>query len=99
MIRLENWAIVPQNRSSRADDDIEYILTCIKGVAYNHPQLIDGNTIYTDALIAIDLENWTARTKNDVYLLGEPDEEWISEVHEQGYTLEHYRSIIARSSN
>lgn len=99
MIRLEKWAIVPQNRSSTKDDDVEYILTCLKGDAYNHPQLIDGNTIYTDALTAIDLQNWTARTKVDVFALGEPDEAWLDEVHAQGYTLEHFQSIIARSSN
>ena len=56
MPKLEQWADCGQ---------------CLYGLVYGHPTYEDGQEIYTDAIVVLDLEAGTVLTKDDItYELG-----------------------------
>ena len=72
MPRIENWVIEFHHGRSQSYHRLI-------GIAFNHPDypnIINGEPIYTSKLISIDFEKKQAQTKNTLYELGNPHDDW-----------------------
>ena len=72
MYRLESWStdnggpyIAPENQ-----------WLCLRGNVYNHPEYNDGRHIHTSAIKSVDGNKITTET-GSVYILGEPEKEFV----------------------
>lgn len=59
MPRLENWSVIGKRLIGHVFDDARFS---------------DGDLVYTTEIISINLEQYSAQTKNTLYNLGKPYE-------------------------
>lgn len=55
----------------------------LSGVVTGHPRRADGTRVQTSRIVQVD--GSTVATRNTVYLLADPDPEWLAWLAEQGY--------------
>jgi hypothetical protein len=64
----------------------------LNGLIYNDEKkrFADGTSVTTSSLMEIDIKNNIAQTRNTTYKLGEPSEEFLKWLNDNGYKLEDY---------
>lgn len=90
--KLEHWAVISEEGEDMAAVDFKYQL---QGEIHGHPnpRFTDGQAITTSTLVALDVAGRTARTKNTVYDLGEPDPTFVDYVKGLKIALESYSFV------
>lgn len=79
-IRIENWSISNQDDNPHQSPDLKK--DCLRGRVYGHPECSDGEYIITP--VVINTEGCYAKTRNDIYLLGEIDPKYLEWLNENG---------------
>lgn len=80
MPKLENWGIMVKD-ASYVSNDYRF---CIYGEAYGHHKFEDGTPIITKKIEFFDSVFGIAKTMNNEYNLGVPDEKFIQRLEEKG---------------
>lgn len=84
MIRLENWSVCFGSADPWRPP--EGCASTLQGNVYGHPLHDDGKFVVTSVPVTIDKEKRQIKTySGSVYVLGEPDKEWIAWLEEQGH--------------
>lgn len=80
MPRLENWGIMIKD-SSYVSNDYRF---CLYGETYDHHNFDDGTPIITKKIEFFDSAFNVAKTMNNEYVLGEPDQKFMERLEEKG---------------
>ena len=88
MARLENWFVTKKYPSEYAAPEQGYIVLC--GIVYEHPEIKDGSPITTTRLEMLYPDGCIAKTKNTSYTLGQPDDDWVEYLHQNGHKVSDY---------
>ena len=86
-LRLENWSVVSREDGYKAPE-LHKPRLC--GDVCGHPWHKDGTYIVTSRVLFIDTVNKMAKTNNNVYVLGEPNKEWIDWLKKNNYKIEQF---------
>lgn len=91
MTILKNWSIVMDNNNPFLAPELR--TTRLHGNIYDDEKkrFNDGVPVSTSRLRKLDIKNKVAQTRNTTYQLGEPSEEFVNWLDENGYTLEQYK--------
>lgn len=73
-MKLENWAIISIGNEYTAPEVMRYLAT---GEVYGNPEFPDGYPVTTSYLRKIDLDGLEVHTRNSVYTLGNPKEDYL----------------------
>jgi hypothetical protein len=85
MARLENWAVITAPVSMFMAPEL--CSKKLQGKIYDDPRFADGVNVHTSSLEEIDVLKRTARTRNTVYILGEPHPDYAQYCKENNIEL------------
>ena len=92
--KLDRWAVVQppavKGQEYMAPELRVFLNGCrLTGYVTRHPSLPDG-PITTSRLVAIDVKEKVARTKNTTYRLADPDPDFVAWLKSQGKGVEDF---------
>lgn len=89
MPKLENWSITTNNDNPFLAPELRSIR--IHGEVYQHENFTDGTKVTTSSVQELDLECNQAQTRNTLYTLGNPSEDYLKWLEQHGKSLEDYK--------
>lgn len=88
MKTLVDWSIVRIfNNQYQAPETAKTVLL---GKVYGHPNHKNGEPVRTSELLKLNLKTKTALTKHSMYFLEEPNQDWLTWLKDNGYTLQQF---------
>jgi hypothetical protein len=84
-IRLEKWAVVFLNADPYKAPELQQ--ASLMGEAHGHPRFPDGSKITTSRPKSVEGRRVTT-SSGSVYVLGEPDPEWVAAMASIGRTVD-----------
>lgn len=85
MTYLVDWCLVTDIDPWQAPEELLVGKFRLKGKVFDHPNFKDGSDVTTSSLVYLDLENLhEAATKNTLYGLRRPSEDWVKYLEEIG---------------
>jgi hypothetical protein len=74
IVTIENWAVV-RTGSYLAYQELEPG-NILVGRVFGHAKLSDAKSIFTSPIVSVDLDKRQVETKNTIYSLGKPSEDY-----------------------
>jgi hypothetical protein len=88
MSKLENWSLIMDDSNPYQAPELRKIR--LQGEVFDREDFNDGDFIHTSSVQELDLVNNIARTRNTVYELGKPTEQYLKWLNDNGKSLEDY---------
>lgn len=86
--KIENWSVISYGVAEPWEG--EEVVSVLVGLVVGHKKISDGTEIVTSPLRMISYRNSTAKTRNTVYELGQPNPNFLAFLQEKGFSIEQY---------